>query len=112
MNKKIEFEENGEKYTLEYNRESIAVIESMGFEIEELTKKPMLMLPLAFQGLFYKNHKRVKKSFIDDCFDRFTDKEKLLNVIAEMLAETYDTLTEDENETVREKGNVEWKIVG
>ena len=60
MNKKIEFEDNGEKYVLEYNREAIKMMEARGFSVTELTTKPMTMLPLAFEGLFYKNHKKDK----------------------------------------------------
>lgn len=108
MNKKIEFEKNGEKYTLEYNREAIEYIEKMGFNINELSDKPMTMLPLAFQGLFYKNHKKAKKDFINECYDAFGNKTKLIEVIAEMLTEAYDTLTDDEPK----EGNLEWKIVG
>lgn len=105
MSKKIEFEKDGEKYTLEYNRKSIEMLEERGFSVEEMTKKPMKMLPLAFEGLFYKNHSRVKKAFVDECYDNFSDKEKLIEVIGEMLAESYETLTSNE-------GNIEWKIVG
>lgn len=110
MNKKIEFEENGEKYILEYNRESIEILEKQGFNVNEMTSKPMSMLPLAFQGLFYKNHRYVKKAFIDECYDRFKNKQQLIEVIAEMIMETYESLTDDEN--VGDKGNIDWKIVG
>lgn len=110
MNKKITFEYNGEKYILEYNRESIQILEQQGFSVTELTKKPMLMLPLAFQGLFYKNHRRAKKAFIDECFDKFKDKGKLLSTISDMLLEAYETLTDDDNKD--DKGNLDWEIVG
>lgn len=109
MNKKIEFEKNGEKFTLEYNREAIAYIESQGFDISEMTSKPMMMLPLAFSGLFYKNHKRTRQSFINECYDNFSDKSKLIEVIGEMLAEAYNSLVEDSQD---KKGNLEWKVVG
>lgn len=110
MNKKIEFEDNGEKYILEYNREAIEIMERQGFVASEMVKKPMTMLPLAFQGLFYKNHKNVRKSFIDECYDRFPNKNELIEAIAEMINETYESLT-DEN-VKNEKGNLDWKIVG
>lgn len=110
MNKKIEFEDNGKKYVLEYNREAIEVMERQGFSASEMTTKPMTMLPLAFQGLFYKNHKDVRKSFIDECYNRFSNKKELIEVIAEMISETYNTLTSDTTED--EKGNLDWKIVG
>lgn len=109
MNKKIEFEKNGEKYVLEYTRESVSLMERQGFEIDELTKKPMLMLPLAFQGLFYKNHKRVTKKFVDEVYDGFKDKEKLLETIATMLEECYSSLTDEKQG--EDSGNIEWKIV-
>ena len=110
MNKKIEFEDNGKKYVLEYNREAIEIMERQGFSASEMVSKPMTMLPLAFQGLFYKNHKDARKSFIDECYDRFSNKKDLIEVIAEMISETYNTLTNDEAED--EKGNLDWKIVG
>lgn len=109
MNKKIEFEKDGEKYVLEYTRESVALMEKQGFEVDQLIKKPMLMLPLAFQGLFYKNHRRATKQFIDEIYDAFKDKDKLLETIAEMLDECYTSLTEGEKG--EDSGNIDWKIV-
>ena len=108
MNKKIEFEKDGQKYVLEYTRESVALMERQGFAIEELLTKPMLMLPLAFQGLFYKNHRRVNKAFVDEVYDNFSNKEKLLETISSMLEECYSSLTEDKED---KKGNIDWKIV-
>lgn len=110
MNKKIEFEDDGKKYILEYNRESIEILERQGFNVKEMTEKPMTMLPLAFQGLFYKNHRNIKKSFVDEYYKRFTDKSKLIEAMAEMIMETYNSLTSDED--AGDKGNIEWKIVG
>ena len=109
MNTKIEFDKDTEHYVLEYSRESIALMEKQGFSIDQLTEKPMLMLPLAFQGLFYKNHRRVNKKFVDEVFDNFSNKEKLLETIATMLDECYSSLTENKSED--DKGNIEWKIV-
>lgn len=109
MNKKIEFEKNGQKYVLEYTRESVALMEKQGFAVSELTTRPMLMLPLAFQGLFYKNHRNVNKAFVDEVYDNFTNKEKLLEAIAGMLDECYSSLTDSNKE--ENKGNIDWKIV-
>lgn len=109
MNTKIEFEHNGLKYVLEYTRETVALMERQGFAVEQLTTKPMLMLPLAFEGLFYKNHRRVNKEFVDKIYDGFKDKQKLLQTIATMLDECYSSLTESNKED--DKGNIDWKIV-
>ena len=109
MNKKIEFEKNGEKYVLEYTRDSVALMERQGFIVDQLITKPMLMLPLAFQGLFYKNHRKATKKEIDEIYNGFKDKDKLLEAIVDMLDECYTSLTE--NEEGEDSGNIDWKIV-
>lgn len=106
MNKKIEFNYNGKDYVLEYNRKSIEYIERQGFSISQLAEKPMLMLPMAFSGLFFKNHKNTKQSEIDEIYDNFKNKDMLINTIAEMLNEAYSSLQDDNQE-----GNIEWKVV-
>ena len=78
MNTKIAFEKDDTKYVLEYDRKSIAAMEKLGFNVNEFADKPMTMLPLAFRGLFIKNHKFVKEAFIEECFDSFKNKEKLI----------------------------------
>lgn len=108
MNKKIEFNYKGKEFILEYNRSAVAFIEQQGFVVSELAKKPMLMLPMAFSGLFFKNHKNIKQSEIDEIYDKFKDKEKLISMIAEMLNETYTSLQNDPEE---EEGNIDWKVV-
>lgn len=109
MNTKININYEGTEYVLEYNRESIEVMEKRGFAISELSQRPMLMLPIAFQGLFYKNHKNVKNTTIDSIYDKLKDKQKLLETIGNMLSEAYNTLFEDSED---DKGNLDWEIVG
>ena len=111
MNHKIKFEKDGQKYLLEYDRKSIAAMERLGFNINEFADKPMTMLPLAFKGMFIKNHKFVKDDFIDDCFDNFKDKEKLIEQIGIMLEETYKTLQSNVDEKGNDLGNIDWETV-
>ena len=108
MSKKIEFSYDGTDYVLEYNRKSVEFMERQGFVASELVEKPMLMLPMAFEGLFFKNHKNIKKSQIDEIFDKFKDKNALISTLAEMLQETYNTLQEEPNGN---EGNIDWKVV-
>lgn len=111
MNTKIVFEKDGKKYILEYDRKSIATMERLGFNVNEFGDKPMTMLPLAFRGLFIKNHKFVKESFIDECFDNFKNKEKLMETIANMLSETYESLQSTTDENGNDLGNIDWETV-
>lgn len=111
MNTKITFEKDDVKYILEYDRKSIAAIEKLGFNVNEFADKPMTMLPLAFRGLFIKNHKFVKESFIEECFDEFKNKTKLIEIIGTMLAETYESLQSTTDEKGNDLGNIDWEIV-
>ncbi len=108
MSKKIEFNYNGKDYVLEYNRKAIEFIEGQGFIVSELATKPMLMLPMAFEGLFFKNHKNIRKSEINEIYDKFKNKETLISTIAEMLNETYSSLQDDPEDN---EGNIDWKVV-
>lgn len=111
MNTKIQFEKDGKKYILEYDRKSIAAMERLGFNVHEFGDKPMTMLPLAFKGLFIKNHKFVRDDFIDECFDNFKNKEKLIETIGIMLSETYETLQSVTDEEGNDLGNIDWETV-
>ena len=107
MNKKIEFDYNNKHYVLEYDRNSVRLMESQGFSLNELSKKPMLMIPLAFEGLFIKNHRTERKATVDEIYEHFKDKDKLLVTISEMLSETYATLNGD---TEGQEGNIDWEV--
>ena len=95
------------EYTLEYNRQSVKTMESQGFVLEELTAKPMTMIPLLFSGAFIKNHRGVKRSVVDEIFDNINDKSGLMEALMEMYADTLSSLTES-NES---EGNVTWARV-
>ena len=49
----------GEKYTLEFDKESVRFAESRGFDIEDVAKYPLTKIEELFWYAFRKNHKRV-----------------------------------------------------
>ncbi len=108
MSKKIEFEYQGAKYTLEYNRDAIAAIESQGFDAQEFTKKPLTMGDLAFQGAFIKNHKNITVAKVKEIYSNIKDKIGLLNQLIVMIGEAYDETFNNEDSDGK---NIEWKIV-
>ena len=95
------------EYTLEYSRQSVKTMESQGFVLEELTAKPMTMIPLLFSGAFIKNHRGAKRKVIDEIFDNIENKTGLMEALMEMYAETLSSLTED----TQGEGNVSWAMV-
>ena len=105
---KINLTYDKKEYTLEYNRQSVKTMESQGFVLEELTAKPMTMIPLLFSGAFIKNHSGkdgVKRKVIDEIFDEIPDKTALMEALMEMYADTLGSLTDSKSE-----GNVSWAM--
>lgn len=96
---------NKKEYVLEYNRQSVRQMESQGFNLDEITSKPMTMIPLLFSGAFLKNCKGTKRQMIDEIYVEIKDKSGLMEALIEMYADTITTLTDDNAE-----GNVEWTL--
>ena len=106
---KISLTYDKKEYVLEYSRQSVKTMESQGFVLEELTAKPMTMIPLLFSGAFIKNHSGkdgVKRKVVDEIFEEISDKPALMEALMEMYTETLSTLTEGSAE-----GNVMWAMV-
>ena len=106
---KINLTYDKKEYVLEYNRQSVKTMESQGFVLEELTAKPMTMIPLLFSGAFIKNHSGkdgVKRKVVDEIFEGISDKPALMEALMEMYADTLASLTDSNNE-----GNVTWAMV-
>jgi len=103
---KIVLNHENKEYVLEYNRQSVKTMESQGFVLDEITSKPMTMIPLLFTGAFFKNCKGTKRSVIDEIYEGIGDKTGLMQALMEMYAETLSTLTDDSGE-----GNVTWTLV-
>lgn len=109
MSKKIEFEYEDTKYCLEYNRDSIKIMEKQGFDINGFMSQPMTSIDLAFEGAFIKNHRNIRASKIKEIYDALGQKKELASQLLEMISEAYNTLFEDENEGSGK--NIEWKAV-
>ena len=87
MSKQLKFKYNGTEYTLEFTRRTVEQMEREGFIAEDITSKPMTMLPTLFAGAFKAHHKFVKREVIDDIFSKMTNKGDLLGRLAEMYQE-------------------------
>ena len=103
---KINLTYEKKEYILEYNRQSVKTMESQGFVLEELTAKPMTMIPLLFNGAFIKNHRGIKRNLMDEIFEEIGDKTALMEALMEMYAETLSSLTDGNGE-----GNATWAMV-
>lgn len=99
MAKQLNFEHSGKEYTLEYTRDSVKQMEREGFVANDIVTKPMLTLPKLFAGAFKAHHKYdVKQKQIDEIFEKFQNKQALIEKLAEMYAEPMETLLDDAEE--------------
>ncbi len=107
MAKQISFEYDGKQYTLEFTRKSIEMMERQGFNINDITDKPMTTLPALFAGAFIAHHRFVKRDIIDEIYSKLTNKQELLQKLAEMYNEPLEALMEDPDDN---EGNaVNWE---
>jgi hypothetical protein len=108
MAKQLNFEYEGKEYTLEFTRESIKQMEREGFVASDVVNKPMNTLPKLFAGAFKAHHRfDTKQKKIDEIFELFTNKQALVEKLAEMYSEPMETLMDDE---AIDKGNaIAWE---
>lgn len=105
MNKTLCFSFDDKDYTLEFTRRTVQEMEKRGFVISEIENKPISLLPAMFAGAFLAHHRFVKQEVIDEIFSKLTDKETLINKLAEMYHDPFITLIEEPKDS---PGNVEW----
>lgn len=94
------------EYSLGFTRQSVKTMESQGFVLDDITSKPMTMIPMLFSGAFIKNHRGIKRNLIDEIYENIGDKTGLMQALIELYAETLSSLTEDTAE-----GNATWALV-
>lgn len=108
MAKTLSFEFENKNYTLEYTRESVKQMEREGFKGDDIVNKPMLTLPKLFSGAFKAHHKfDAKQKDIDKMFELFKNKQALVEKLAEMYAEPFETLMDDDN--IDEGNAIAWE---
>lgn len=105
MAKTITFNFEGTEYTLEFTRASVATLEKQGFNINDISDKPLTTLPALFAGAFIAHHRFVKRDVIDRIFSKMTNKKDLVMRLAEMYNETIESLVDEPEES---EGNLEW----
>lgn len=109
MNTKINLTWKGDKYVLEYDRNTVRILENAGFVLDEFLTKPMTNIELVFSGAFIKNHRNINQTTVDEIFKKVPDKNKLLVELRKMIEETYDSLLEEPDSS--DEGNAIWEVV-
>jgi hypothetical protein len=113
MSTKITVSYNSKDYVLEYSRNAVKQMEQLGFVLDQISEKPMTMVPLLVYGAFIKNNKGIKRNLVDEIYEHITDKvgdgeHGFTHALLEMYAETVNTLTD--NNSVDEGNKAVWRV--
>ena len=114
MSTKINVSYKDKEYTLEFSRTTAAQIEEQGFVLDQITEKPVKMIPLLVYGAFLKHNRGIKRSLVDEIYENLVNKagdeetQGFIAVLAEMYAETVQTLTD--TKPVDEGNKAVWTV--
>ena len=106
MAKQINFDYEGEHYTLEFTRNTIKMMESRGFLANDIQNKPMTVLPELFAGSFLAHHRSVKRDTIDRIYHLMPNKTELIEKLGEMYSAPLETLFDEPDGN---EGNIMWE---
>lgn len=102
--------ETGEKYTLEFTRDTVRFAESRGFDISDLEKYPMTKIPDLFYFAFRAHHKFVARDKTDKIL--FEDlggmPEGMVEQLGRLYAAPFEALMPEEGERKNAKMTVEF----
>ena len=103
---KITISYDKKDYVLEYSRQSVRTMEAQGFVLDDIAAKPMMMIPMLFQGAFIKNHRGIKRNLMDEIYEEISNKTDLITALMELYTETLSTLMDDKADA----GNATWAM--
>lgn len=98
---------NGEKYTLEFNRETVERMQRQGFVLD--TDKLYISAKDLIMGAFRKHHKRLEWPAVEGIWKAQNKRDELLKVLAEMYMEPTITLMGTDEED--KDANPTWEVV-
>lgn len=89
--------ENGDEFTLEFNRESVRFAESKGFNLDDLLQKPVTTVPDFFYYAFRMHHRALARNKVDAIFEELGGlTAPMIERLTELYTAPYDALIQDE----------------
>ena len=101
-------DEDGRKYTLEFNARVVKNMERNGFKID--TDYPMTMIEKLFTGAFQMHHKGMMPERIMDIWKYQTKKDDLLGILTQLYLKPLEDMM-DEEKSEDENANPTWETV-
>lgn len=88
MSKKITVNYEGRKYTLEFSRNTVKLMERAGFKIGEVFDAPHTLVPKLFYGAFQMHHKRIDGNLVEKIWETLKGRDTLTGKLVDMYQET------------------------
>lgn len=99
----------GKKYTLEFNRAVVVLMERHGFNINEIETKVVLNTTLLIKFAFFLHHRKLSEEEIFKIYDSIKDRNGFIEKLIDMCSDTYVSMLDDPEEDGDEtEGNATW----
>lgn len=105
MEKTLRFTDDGKEYTLAFTRETVIETEDMGFNISEVSGKPMKALVFLWHGAFLEHHRTLDAKERNALFDKI-DKTELLRTLIDLYSDPVKSLFDEEHS----KNAIKWTV--
>lgn len=106
MAKQMKLTHEGKEYTLEFTRKTVEQMEKAGFEIGEVSTKPVSTLPKLFEGAFLAHERWARTDIINKIYESIPNKEDFMTKLVEMYAEPVEALFDEPEESEK---NAQWE---
>ena len=103
----VTFEYEDTKYTLEFNRNAVTLMEKGGFRLDQIGERPATLIPMLFEGAFLMHHRRVKEEKVHEIYKHVEDKEGLIVKLANMYQETVSSVLEEDDKDTKK---ISWEV--
>ena len=105
--KKITITAEGKKYTLMFTRKTAASYNQMGYDAEDLGKRPLVAIPPFILCAFKANHGDISQKKVNEIWAAVPKNKKpdVLNALITMYSDTYLDLMGDDSATEDDEGN-------
>lgn len=106
---KVTDNDTGMTYTLEFNRESVKFAEDRNFDIQEIAKKPMTMIPDLWFYAFRMHHKMLPREKTDKLLEGLGGiPDGLIQRLVELYILPYNVLLQGDDNSKNSKVVVEF----
>ena len=102
-------DEEGVKYTLEFNARVVKNMERRGFKID--TDYPLTMIDDLFLGAFQMHHKNIMPEKVKQIWKYQRGKDELLGILTKLYMKPLEDLMADDKDEENENDNPTWETL-